>query len=80
MLAGILELIPSVKQWHNEPSAEFGGLRLGDYFETFVDGECHALGGRKAASSTENGDAEDAPRRPSRRKKGDAAPPPAERE
>jgi len=33
-----------VKQWHNEPSAEFGGLRLGDYFEGFVDGECHALG------------------------------------
>jgi len=44
MLAGILELVPWVKQWHNEPSAEFGGLRLGDYFEGFVDGECHALG------------------------------------
>jgi hypothetical protein len=45
MLAGILELIPWVKQWHNEPSAEFGGLRLGDYFdEIFLDGECHALG------------------------------------
>ncbi len=44
MLAGLLELIPWVKQWHNEPSAEFGGLRLGDYFETFLDGECHALG------------------------------------
>ena len=44
MLAGLLELVPWVKQWHNEPSADFGGLRLGDYFETFLDGECHALG------------------------------------
>jgi N-6 DNA Methylase len=44
MLAGLLELIPWVKQWHNEPSDEFGGLRLGDYFETFLDGECHTLG------------------------------------
>jgi hypothetical protein len=44
MLAGLLELIPWVKQWHNEPSAEFGGLRLGDYFETFLDGQCHELG------------------------------------
>jgi hypothetical protein len=44
MLAGLLELVPWVKQWHNEPNAEFGGLRLGDYFETFLDGECHALG------------------------------------
>lgn len=44
MLAGLLELIPWVKQWHNDPSVEFGGLRLGDYFETFLDGECHALG------------------------------------
>lgn len=44
ILAGLLELIPWVKQWHNEPSADFGGLRLGDYFETFLDGECHALG------------------------------------
>jgi hypothetical protein len=44
MLAGLLELVPWVKQWHNEPSAEFGGLRLGDYFEGFVEGECHTLG------------------------------------
>jgi len=44
MLAGLLELVPWVKQWHNDPSAEFGGLRLGDYFESFLDGECHALG------------------------------------
>jgi hypothetical protein len=40
MLAGLLELLPWVKQWHNEPNAEFGGLRMGDYFEQFLDGEC----------------------------------------
>lgn len=33
MLAGLLELIPWIKQWHNEPSQEFEGLRLGDYFQ-----------------------------------------------
>jgi hypothetical protein len=44
MLAGLLELIPWVKQWHNEPSEEFGGLRMGDYFENFLDGECRQHG------------------------------------
>jgi hypothetical protein len=45
MLAGLLELIPWVKQWHNEPSAEYDGLRMGDYFAQFLDGELrlHAL-------------------------------------
>jgi hypothetical protein len=44
MLAGLLELIPWVKQWHNEPSAEYDGRRLGDFFEIFLAGECSALG------------------------------------
>ena len=44
MLAGLLELIPWVKQWQNEPSEEFGGLRLGDYYEQFLDGECRLHG------------------------------------
>jgi hypothetical protein len=44
MLAGLLELLPWVKQWHNEPSAEFEGLRLGDYFESYLDTECRELG------------------------------------
>jgi hypothetical protein len=43
MLAGLDELLPWVKQWHNEPDAEFG-LRLGDYFESFLETECRALG------------------------------------
>jgi hypothetical protein len=44
MLAGLLELIPWVKQWHNEPSDEFAGLRLGDYFADFLDAQCRELG------------------------------------
>ena len=44
MLAGLLELLPWVKQWHNEPSEAYGGMRLGDYFEGFLDAECSALG------------------------------------
>jgi hypothetical protein len=44
MLAGLLELIPWIKQWHNEASAEFGGLRLGDYFDSFLAEQCRELG------------------------------------
>lgn len=44
MLAGILELLPWVKQWHNEPNADFDGQRLGDYFENYLDGECATWG------------------------------------
>ena len=44
MLAGLLELLPWVVQWHNEPSEEYGGMRLGDFFDGFLDGECRALG------------------------------------
>ncbi|MCP4660401.1 MAG: BREX-2 system adenine-specific DNA-methyltransferase PglX, partial [bacterium] len=43
MLAGLLELLPWLKQWHNEPSEEHYGERLGDYFEGFLEGECAAL-------------------------------------
>jgi hypothetical protein len=44
MLAGILELTPWVKQWHNEPDSAFGGLRMGDYFDEYLSGELSALG------------------------------------
>jgi hypothetical protein len=42
VLAGLAELIPWLKQWHNEPTPEFG--RLGDFFETFLDGQLNAHG------------------------------------
>lgn len=40
LLAGLWELVPWIKQWHNEPDANFGGLKLGDFYETFVKDEC----------------------------------------
>jgi hypothetical protein len=44
LLAGLQELIPWVKQWHNEPNADYDGARLGDYFATFLEGELRELG------------------------------------
>jgi len=42
LLAGLLELIPWLKQWHNEYDAD-AGARMGDYFEGFVADEARAL-------------------------------------
>ena len=39
LLASLIELLPWLKQWHNEPNASFDGLRMGDYFEGFVNEE-----------------------------------------
>jgi biotin operon repressor len=39
LLAGMWEQVPWLKQWHNEPSDEYGGLKLGDFYETFVKDE-----------------------------------------
>ncbi|MCZ2439713.1 MAG: BREX-2 system adenine-specific DNA-methyltransferase PglX, partial [Burkholderiales bacterium] len=44
LLAGLDERVPWLLQWHNEPSAAFGGMKLGDFFRDFVAGEAHALG------------------------------------
>ena len=44
LLAGLLELVPWLKQWHNEPNAAFGGQRLGDYFAQYVESEARELG------------------------------------
>lgn len=43
LLACILELLPWLKQWHNEVDPEFG-LRMGDFYESFMHGEMAALG------------------------------------
>lgn len=40
-LAGLRELIPWIRQWHNE-DGEFGPL--GDFFETYLDGQLHTHG------------------------------------
>jgi hypothetical protein len=43
LLAGLLELIPWIEQWHNDPDPNFSGARMGDYFEGFVDEEAREL-------------------------------------
>jgi hypothetical protein len=44
LLAGINERVPWLLQWHNEQSAAFGGMKLGEFFRDFVAGEAHSLG------------------------------------
>ncbi len=39
LLAGLQELVPWLKQWHNEPDPKFGGARVGDTYEAFVAAE-----------------------------------------
>ncbi|MES2938323.1 MAG: BREX-2 system adenine-specific DNA-methyltransferase PglX [Pseudomonadota bacterium] len=42
LLAGLLELLPWLKQWHDEMNPDFGA-RMGDYYESFVNDEARAL-------------------------------------
>lgn len=42
LLAGLLELTPWLKQWHNDMNPDFGA-RMGDYYESFVNDEARAL-------------------------------------
>ncbi len=39
MLEGLRELLPWLKQWHTDPSEEFGGLRLRDCFQGDIEAE-----------------------------------------
>ncbi len=43
LLAGMKDLLPWVKQWHNEIDPEFNE-RLGDFYEGYVRDQCHELG------------------------------------
>jgi hypothetical protein len=43
LLACVLELLPWLKQWHNDVDPEFG-LPMGDYFEGFLQEESRNLG------------------------------------
>jgi hypothetical protein len=43
LLAGIAELVPWLKQWHDEPDPVYGE-RMGQTFDGFVTAECAALG------------------------------------
>lgn len=44
MLAGLLELLPWLHQWHSAPSDDYGGDSPGSYFSAFLEGECQELG------------------------------------
>jgi hypothetical protein len=43
LLAGLSELIPWLKQWHNEVDPVYD-QRLGDFYETFLQGQLHTHG------------------------------------
>jgi hypothetical protein len=43
ILAGVLDLTPWLLQWHNELDPEMG-VRLGEYFSRFAEGQCQELG------------------------------------
>lgn len=44
LLAGLDERVPWLLQWHNQPAAAFGGMKLGEFFRDFVAAEAHTLG------------------------------------
>ena len=44
LFASLIELLPWLKQCHNERNANFDGLRMGDYFESFVNKEARKQG------------------------------------
>ncbi len=44
LLAGLLELVPWLKQWHNEPNDELGGEGPGDWYERYVEAESRSIG------------------------------------
>ncbi|MEK9509025.1 BREX-2 system adenine-specific DNA-methyltransferase PglX [Gemmatimonadota bacterium Y43] len=43
LLAGLDELVPWLKQWHNELDPQYG-QRMGDYFASFVETQARSLG------------------------------------
>jgi hypothetical protein len=43
MLAGLLELLPWLQQWHNEIDPNFGD-RMGDFFAGYLEDEARMLG------------------------------------
>ncbi len=47
LLAGLKDLLPWLKQWHNDLDPVFQ-LRLGDFYETFVQDQIHELGMNEA--------------------------------
>ncbi len=44
MLAGLLELLPWLTQWHNTPSDDYAGDSPANYYAGFLDTECRTYG------------------------------------
>jgi hypothetical protein len=42
MLAGLMELLPWLKQWYNELNPEYG-LKMADFFSDYLDQQLLAL-------------------------------------
>ena len=57
LLACLLELLPWIKQWHNNPDNEYN-MAMGDFFEGFLKEEARQLP-RPAAEPTEPTDTGD---------------------
>jgi len=54
LLACLLELLPWIKQWHNDPDNEYN-MAMGDFFEGFLKEEARQLP-RRATEPTEADD------------------------
>jgi hypothetical protein len=65
LLAGLVELLPWLRQWHNDVDRETG-VRMGDYYTQFVAEEARALGRTHDALRSWTPDAPE-PRRRQRR-------------
>ncbi len=81
LLAGLRELVPWLKQWHNEPDPSYGGERLGDFFASFIAEECRGFGVSteklkewRPPKKTRGRGKNPTPRPPSRRGKGETGP------
>lgn len=70
LLAGLLELVPWLKQWHNDIDPETG-QRLGDYFAQWVEGKAREIGATLDDLRSWTPPA-GAGRRPRKKKEGDA--------
>ena len=68
LLAVLHELLPWVRQHHNAPDPDHGGVRMGDYFAGFIDEERRALG--LSADAIRNWAPSETRRRGGRRKGG----------
>ncbi|RZS57943.1 BREX-2 system adenine-specific DNA-methyltransferase PglX [Sphaerotilus mobilis] len=44
LLTGLDELVPWLRQWHNEPDPRYDGVCMGDYFQGFVTDQARELG------------------------------------